>query len=483
MSTSVADPRKERLAVLFATAIVGVLHVAGFAEVRLDDAYITYRYGENIARGRGFVFNPGEHILGTTSPGQALLAALAHTVAGHTALPTVMSAVGALSWTAQAWLVYAIARRSLDTTAAMLVSLCVAAGAARSYLFVPIETNIVAAAVLAAALLALSRRWSAAALLLGVATLLRGDAALMGLPLLVLAVRDLGGRAVRPVVASALLPVAWEVFAYGYFGTLFPHTLVAKAHASSVARYAEHVARLPLETLLPHAHVGTTIGLVAWCVAGLGWVFAIRRDERVAVLPAWGALHLAVYTFILRPRPGNTWHLYPGSLIAILGLLYALAWAIERAQATWLKASAIALVTAFASWNAIVFSVQYPVLFWYGARDANDRNIAAYLRERAQPSDVVDAEEVGTLAYYSDLPMIDHPGLVTGDDLAAPPGPDQVEHHCRALMALAGLRFLVMSRGEIPPHACLVGTRPITLFERRALDGGWRLWVADRGAI
>ena len=34
----------------------------------IDDAYITYRYARNILGGNGFVYNPGEQVLGTTTP-------------------------------------------------------------------------------------------------------------------------------------------------------------------------------------------------------------------------------------------------------------------------------------------------------------------------------------------------------------------------------------------------------------------------------
>jgi len=37
-----------------------------------DDAYITYRYGLNLATGRGFNYNPGEEHLATTTPLYAL---------------------------------------------------------------------------------------------------------------------------------------------------------------------------------------------------------------------------------------------------------------------------------------------------------------------------------------------------------------------------------------------------------------------------
>ncbi len=38
-----------------------------------DDAFITYRYADQWARGNGLTFNTGEHVLGTSAPGYTLL--------------------------------------------------------------------------------------------------------------------------------------------------------------------------------------------------------------------------------------------------------------------------------------------------------------------------------------------------------------------------------------------------------------------------
>jgi hypothetical protein len=87
-----------------------------------EDAYITLRYARNIASGLGFVYNPGEHVLGTTTPLWTLLNALyiwllgAGTVIGFgfwlslvldlsaiVAIATVLSRAGlppAVSWSA-----------------------------------------------------------------------------------------------------------------------------------------------------------------------------------------------------------------------------------------------------------------------------------------------------------------------------------------------------------------------------------------------
>ncbi|MFQ5921958.1 MAG: hypothetical protein ACE5M4_03875, partial [Anaerolineales bacterium] len=39
----------------------------------IDDAYITFRYARNLLDGHGLVYNPGEAVLGTTTPLFALL--------------------------------------------------------------------------------------------------------------------------------------------------------------------------------------------------------------------------------------------------------------------------------------------------------------------------------------------------------------------------------------------------------------------------
>lgn len=39
-----------------------------YTNFTFDDSLITYRYAENLALGKGFVFNPGERVLGTSTP-------------------------------------------------------------------------------------------------------------------------------------------------------------------------------------------------------------------------------------------------------------------------------------------------------------------------------------------------------------------------------------------------------------------------------
>ena len=53
----------------------------------IDDAYITFRYARNLLAGNGFVFNPGERVLGTTTPLFTLILAAAALPFGGSAAP------------------------------------------------------------------------------------------------------------------------------------------------------------------------------------------------------------------------------------------------------------------------------------------------------------------------------------------------------------------------------------------------------------
>jgi len=61
---------KHNRAAIVALVLIGVaLAVRLLAGPRtIDDAYITFRYARNLADGLGFVYNPGQQVLGTTTP-------------------------------------------------------------------------------------------------------------------------------------------------------------------------------------------------------------------------------------------------------------------------------------------------------------------------------------------------------------------------------------------------------------------------------
>ena len=92
----------------------------------IDDAYITYRYAMNVATGVGMVYNPGEAVLGTTTPLYTLLLALLAMLGGAAHNPdaylNISYVVNALADGANVALLYIIARRLLQKSSAELRS-------------------------------------------------------------------------------------------------------------------------------------------------------------------------------------------------------------------------------------------------------------------------------------------------------------------------------------------------------------------------
>jgi hypothetical protein len=73
---------------------------AGFIIIRFsgwgyDDAFITFRYAENLYQGVGFVYNPGEKILSTTTPFFTFLLVLLRHLSPN--LPQLAFLVGTIS--------------------------------------------------------------------------------------------------------------------------------------------------------------------------------------------------------------------------------------------------------------------------------------------------------------------------------------------------------------------------------------------------
>jgi hypothetical protein len=459
----------ERQTLLLLLALLAWLAVqsALLHDVRLDDAYVTFRYAQNLATGAGFVFNPGHRVMGSTAPGEVLLAAATYALVGRDAMPSVMALLGTMAWMAGAVCVFFILRNRLDQFRAGIVAAGIGAGVAGSAKWVVMETHFACALGLFAILLGLGSRWMWAAAVCALAGLLRPDAYLLALPLAVLCIRDRRLATWQPAVTFAALAAAWPLFATLYFGSPVPRSAIAKYHQTTHGAFLLHILR---DVPSPY---GVDLPLVAqaafWLAVAAGAVIVARADRRLTVLIAYPLLHGAAYV-ALAPDPAFEWHLYPLTLYAFVLVLVTVATGVAKLRDPY-KALSAAGVVAACSLGTIYFDRAHVGLVWWGQRDAIYRRICEYLSAHANPTDIVDSEEVGTFAYYTGLRMNDHARLVT-------PYPGDVFWrltHGRPTK----LRWLVLNGAQLE----LGRERPF--YEGRAMTafdggpGGWLLWVVD----
>ncbi|HLJ55072.1 MAG TPA: hypothetical protein VKT77_08515, partial [Chthonomonadaceae bacterium] len=194
-----------------------------------EDALITLRYAENIAAGRGWVYNPGEHVLGATTPLFTLILA----VAAWLRLPAMPAgiALGAAADGVTCLLIARLlARPEIGRPAA---GLCAALLYALSSTPISVsisgmETPLVACAGMAAIHACVAGRERVLYGWCGLLYLLRID----GLALFVIlaAVRCVRTRRISwsALLLFAAIAAPWTLFATAYFGSPVPESVTAK---------------------------------------------------------------------------------------------------------------------------------------------------------------------------------------------------------------------------------------------------------------
>jgi arabinofuranosyltransferase len=372
---------------LWAAALLTLFltHAVAFREQRNDDAFISYRYASNLAEGRGFVFNPGERVMASTSPGHVLLAAAAYKVGGRDRLPVVMNVAGVAAWIAQAGALLILLRGALGELGAGLVALALAAGCANSWNWIPLETNIAFALGLWTLTVAHRGRLVLAAVLAALAILFRADASIVAVLAATLAfgrpLRDLA----RPALAFAMVALPWPAFAAIYFGTPFPASLAAKVQKTPLPDYAWHALSHPASVLLDRGDVAVVAA--AWLLAAAGAILLARRDLRLLVLPAWLVLHTGAYV-LLRPDVLYTWHLYPSS--ALLGILALSSLAglvtLGRPVLRTIGVAAVAVMVALFALRTAQSRSYMRGGYWAGARNAVYVSLAEQLPATRHPT-------------------------------------------------------------------------------------------------
>ncbi len=373
-----------------------------------DDSYITYRYALNLAAGRGFVFNPGERVFGSTDPGLALLLGGLRAVTGAP-VPWLAAAVFAFSLVGVATLLLVQERRRGHGLEAGLGGTLLLAS---SYFWL----NQGAAAPLVLLLLlsaaALSERSEAAAgLLAGAAVWVRPDAAL-GAGLLALLLAGRRRLPWRYALAAGCGVAAGLGLAWVYFGSPLPNTLGAKLDMAGATPGSWAGLRFWARALAPIGrHFGAEWAAVLLAGA-VGCGVLVWKGSRAGRLLALYGIAIALAYPLLRV-PFFSWYILPCLMAAIYGLAFFVG-----ALAAWLPAPRLrplfaaglflllAATTLRAGWEMARGFSPAPYLQSY-------RRGAEWIRANSPPDAAVAYVEIGVLGYYSERPVLDLMGLVS----------------------------------------------------------------------
>ncbi len=379
--------------------------------VIVDDAYITFRYARAIALSGAFEYNPGERVLGTTTP----LFTMLMTVSFWRGWPPEWTAV-AISCLADGLTIATLAALLLSWGQRIAVALTIAMLAMWpvmiTYAVSGLETSLYTFLVYGCFFAASRGRAAGSGVLLGLALLCRPDAALCALVLLVYFART-PRKLVFVAAAAAAVTLPWAVFAAWYFGSVVPQSIVAKAAI-------EQEPWTGVRVLL--AFFGGSpkyLALSAAAAAGAAILWT-RAHASARLVLSWAVVYTAVFTAT------NAFSQFPWYFVPLFPIYFAAAATcggalIERGRWTVTALAGPALMTALLILGAWHLRGHESFLRGLAAgREQLYARAASRIGAEATPTTVIAATEIGTIGYFYPGPVLDLMGLVSPEAVGHP---------------------------------------------------------------
>jgi hypothetical protein len=392
--------------------IVGVTVRLIIGVQTIDDAFITFRYSEHIATGQGFTYNPPDHILGTSTPLFALV--MAGMARLGLDLQIAAFTIALLADLLSMALFAAILTRLGYPLAAQVGVIALAlAPSVVLYSVSGMETSLYVALLLLAFWAVDRAWWKTAAVAAGAAWFCRPDgvlvvAAVCGAAWLSLPWR----RAVAVTLIAGGVMVPWVTFAFVYFGSPIPGSIVAKA---DMAKDALAGFRVFKNFFL------TWPAIVPSLLAALGVVLLWTSQSRVArTWVAWGAVYTIVFS-VSRAFDGYMWYFTPLMPLYFAAVAVSLDAGVRlvgarKVAVSMVTVAAVAAVLAYQLRGAVVHTLQSQA-----TREQRYKVIAARLV--AERSDCpLAAQEIGALGYYYPGRILDLAGIVSPEAVGRPRG-------------------------------------------------------------
>lgn len=463
-------PRTALLSLLLAE-LVALLNMRAVSDLTLDDAFISFRYGRNLARGLGLVYNVGERVEGYTNFSWTLLSAVAASVGW--APETVAKLVGGTALLVAIVVVDAIAARLAPSSILPPIApwLMASSITQTGHAVWGMETSLFVLLVLAGFLRLMIEvdqtegqgfPWSG--VLFALAALTRPEAPLFFAIAVLSLERRLGSsRSWRRILGFAIPVGAHLLWRYSYYGAWVPHTAIARAP------YLSYLRGEALDQWWQHIVPNLAIYVAAAAGAAL-LLTDSRREPRAHLL----ALLAAIAAFLWL---GSDW--MPGWRYLALAeaLLFLIAgYLIQRSSNAlarrWQPVLVAVLLLAGLERGVHLRAQQrQAILRDRAVHERFFRNAGEWLA--SQPRGLVATSDIGLVGYLSDFPLLDYFGLVSPEITALRrQGPDAAKA-VRALVLARKPRYLI---GAAAKERCEQGLFGVfSLGEEAALPPNYQV--------
>jgi hypothetical protein len=432
------QPLRFWLILLVLVAVALVARVLPGART-IDDAFITFRYSRNIVEGQGFVYNPGVHTLGTTTPLFAVTMAAISAVTGGQDYPNYAIAVSAIADALTAVLLYGIARRAIDNDwiAALPGVLWALSPMSVTFAIGGMETSVNILWMIAATWFYVTKRSPiAVGVCAALGLLTRLDAGFWIAPLFLFQLAEtwLSNRGKpflqripwRTWAAGALVLLPWVIFSLAYFGTPIPNSVTAKRYAYLIEPGSALINLIqtystPFFEFDTFGPTGAMLGAAVYLALSLfALLYTARKQPRLLPLLVYPWLYMLIFA-ALNPLIFR-WYKAPPLPALMLGIVIG-AWSLLNRPLPRLAPVLVGLIGAvwiFTSVNGWVLHPDHgqdrpaPRMAW-NALELLYEQMGNHLRDDlgVTPQTRVASGDIGAVGYFSRATIVDTVGLVT----------------------------------------------------------------------
>jgi hypothetical protein len=456
---------------IFAGVFAIAMAFAAFTQHAWEDYYITYRVSKNLATGHGLVYTVGQRVHAFTSPLNVLLPAALSMLTGNTSDQLVLwlfRVISSALLAGAAVLLYESARNNSLSRLATAVLIGMFAFDAKIVDF-SINGQEIAFMMffLALALHALTVRSDWAILKLGLAGAglmwTRPDGFIyfgaLGIGFLLFDAGRLIGQSRMGLLkvflwAGALTTVLylpWLLWAWHYFGSPIPHTIIAKgqlkaASAIDPVKRFLHCLGFPFGMLVGRTSVAATFlpanallfggwhwtvvlfGKTLACLCGLYWCVPRGRPQGRAASFAFMVGHFYLSCIAAYAA---AWYLPACAILGIFAFAHIIQHGLDLALSVPIPGSsqarhastcvrAIAATVVLATLLLMLCSAYQLRAQQREIEEGTRKQIGFWLRDHAASvRDSVFLEPLGYIGYFSQLKMLDTPGLCAPEVVAA----------------------------------------------------------------
>jgi arabinofuranosyltransferase len=386
-----------------------------------DDGYVTFRYARNLAKGLGLVFNPGERVLGTTSPLFTFLLAAGARLFGSQYIEQLALTIGVLASLASIYFserALTVAEVPEEVKWTFLSVLCFL-GSFVTNATSGMETPLVLFLMSLSLYFYVQNRLLALSVTGGLLFLSRIDTGIwllaLGIAVLSAPKRCRPFELVRPFLVFLATVGAWLCFTWSYFGSVIPQSVVGKAvsHAAFVLPDRNYILTF-LSAFVPALRFGV------WGFLLVAVVFLILLPPTVDFFKKYPALRPMVFFFLLyvalflaSHAPLFSWYVMPPKWAFYLLAIYGL----------WFYASRLVSFFGLPLATLRIIPALGVAIFILGIVEVK-RDVAAkidypsiaisdYVERNLRPGGSIFLEHIGLIGYKTDRYIFDYMGLVT----------------------------------------------------------------------